>query len=97
MSSETSPCHSGLASERPLINREYGDLTPRRVFDLCPPLLIKERGDIIEEGLSPLRASPLLWSSDKGESKRGEAPLYRIIPPPFPREGDKGGGLPNKY
>ncbi|MBA7600546.1 tRNA(Ile)-lysidine synthase [subsurface metagenome] len=30
----------------------------------------------------------------KGESERGEAPLTNL-PPPFPREGDKGGGLPN--
>ena len=30
----------------------------------------------------------------KRESERGEAPLTNL-PPPFPREGDKGGGLPN--
>jgi len=24
-------------------------------------------------------------------------PPFHIIPPPLPREGDKGGGLPNKY
>jgi len=30
----------------------------------------------------------------KGESERGEAPLTNL-PPPFPREGDKGGGLPD--
>ncbi len=30
----------------------------------------------------------------KGESKRGEAPLTNLSPP-FVREGDKGGGLPN--
>jgi len=28
--------------------------------------------------------------------KRGEAPLLNIPPPPLVREGDKGGGLPNK-
>ena len=28
--------------------------------------------------------------------KRGEAPLFYIIPPPLSREGDKGGGLPDK-
>ena len=28
--------------------------------------------------------------------KRGEAPLFYIISPPLSREGDKGGGLPNK-
>jgi tRNA(Ile)-lysidine synthase len=31
----------------------------------------------------------------KGESKRGEAPLKTNLPPPFSREGDKGGGLPD--
>jgi tRNA(Ile)-lysidine synthase len=30
---------------------------------------------------------------DRGESERGEAPLPNL-PPPFLREGDKGGGLP---
>ena len=30
----------------------------------------------------------------KGESERGEAPLINL-PSPLPREGDKGGGLPN--
>ena len=29
-----------------------------------------------------------------GESKRGGASLTYIIPPPLPREGDKGGRLP---
>ena len=32
----------------------------------------------------------------EGELKRGEASLIKPIPPPFIREGDKGGGLPNK-
>jgi len=32
----------------------------------------------------------------KGVFKRGEAPLLNIPPPPLPREGDKGRGLPNK-
>ena len=31
----------------------------------------------------------------QGESERGEAPLTHL-PPPFLREGDKGGGLPNR-
>jgi len=30
-----------------------------------------------------------------GEFKRGFTPLSKSIPPPFPREGDKGGGLLN--
>ena len=34
------------------------------------------------------------WCSNKGQSKRGEAPLFNIIPPPLIREGEKGGGLP---
>jgi len=32
----------------------------------------------------------------EGELKRGEAFLIKLLPPPFIREGDKGGGLPNK-
>jgi len=32
----------------------------------------------------------------EGEFKRGEASLKKLLPPPFTREGDKGGGLPNK-
>jgi len=32
----------------------------------------------------------------EGELKRGEASLIKLLPPPFIREGDKGGGLPNK-
>ena len=31
-----------------------------------------------------------------GELKRGGASLIQLIPPPLEREGDKGGGLPNK-
>jgi len=32
----------------------------------------------------------------EGELKRGEASLIKLLPPPFIREGDKGGGLPDK-
>jgi len=32
----------------------------------------------------------------EGELKRGEASLLESLPPPLLREGDKGGGLPNK-
>jgi hypothetical protein len=34
--------------------RLFINLTPRRVFDLYPPLLKKERGNDIKEGLAPL-------------------------------------------
>jgi len=47
----------------------YGDLTPRRVFDLCPPLLIKERGEDFREGLAPLLNTPTLLNPEQGETK----------------------------
>jgi len=34
-------------------------------------------------------------SQNLGELKGGEASLLNIFPPPFIREGDKGGGLIN--
>ena len=44
---------------------------------------------------APLRLS-LLWLNNVGVFERGFAPLTELIPPPLLREGDKGGGLPNK-
>jgi len=38
----------------------------------------------------------LLWLNNVGVFERGFAPLAGLIPPPLIREGDKGGGLPNK-
>ena len=32
-------------------------------------------------------------SPPRGVFKRGVSPSFLIIPPPFPKEGDKGGGL----
>jgi len=47
----------------------YINLTPRRVFDLCPPLLKKERGKNSRRGASPLFNSPLVSLSLKGEGE----------------------------
>jgi len=34
---------------------------------------------------------------EKAGVQEGRSPSFYIIPPPLSREGDKGGGLPNKY
>jgi len=46
----------------------------------------------LQEILFPLPLSTKL----EGESKRGEASLISLLPPPLIREGDTGGRLPNK-
>jgi len=50
-------------------------------------------GKIIERGISPsFKAFPsLLRGQLCGVFKRGYAPLKKLFPPPFEREGDKGG------
>ncbi len=69
-----------------------GDLTPRRVFDLCPPLLGKERGKILVRGaVAPLK-HPYIINLEQGELKRGFASLIYPFPLPLGKgKGEKGG------
>ena len=93
MSSEMLPCPWALASGRSLINSELGNPIP------CIPFpLIRGRGIMVSEGADrPFGLPPYCETVTKGASKRGFAPLYKIIPLPFLREGGKGGGSPDKY
>ena len=93
MSSEMLPCPWALASGRSLINSELDNPIP------CIPFpFLRGRGIMVSEGaVSPFRLPPYCLIVTKGASKRGAAPLYKIIPPPFLREGEKGGGFPDKY
>ena len=47
------------------------DLTPRRVFDLCPPLLDKERGKILEREADDTLKHPHVTDSEQRAPKRG--------------------------
>ena len=85
MSSEMSPCHSGLASARPLINSEYGDLTSYWILyqEPYPPLspfpLRRGRGKERKRGFAPLRR-PKIINQSQDSNKRievGFAPLRR--------------------
>jgi hypothetical protein len=63
------------------LNTVIGNLTPRRVFDLFPPLLNEERGKIFVRGADAPLKHPGIINPEQGESKRGEASrfVYREI------------------
>ncbi len=90
MSSEMSPCPWALASGRSLINSELGNPIP------CIPFpLSRGRGIIVSEGVDrPFRLPPYCETVTKGAPKRGFAPLYKIIPPPYRKGGGKRGWVP---
>ena len=69
-------------------------LTPRRLFDLCPPLLQRRGGGVGKRGFTHLK-HPNLISLERGELKRGEASLIKPFPLPLAREGGQGDRLPN--
>ena len=47
---------------------------------------------MLKRGAKSLLNTPPAQSASK-ESQREAKPLLHMIPPPFPGEGDKGGGL----
>jgi len=67
---ERSPSHSGLASP-PLINSEYGDLTP------FVPLSLIRRGGRVGRGASPLLDAPRRKCSSIRIVKREAKPLLK--------------------
>jgi len=84
----------------PLPFRIYGDLTPRRVFDLCPPLLLKERGKILKRGASAPLKHPCIINPGQGELKRRvKIPLQNLFS--FKTAGTKrelkGGSASNMF
>jgi len=63
-------------------------LTPRRVFDLNPPLLQRRGGEKEKRGFAPL-GRPYFGIFGKG-IKRGDAPLRNSSLSPYKGERDKG-------